>query len=102
MKIFVLFIYIIIIFSKLLSILIFIIFIQHLQQLSNDHDLVLGKANAIHSFTNGFIEQGRTKDIENELFPVIDVSFDRRRLLRKTKWEGIWTKGIAASKPCEL
>src|SRR5579864_450872 len=101
MKIFVFFVVFFVIFFidiilSIQSMSVFIIRIQYLQQLLDDHDLIFCKSNAVYSIASGFIEQERAKDVKDQLFPMIDVPFERRRLLRKTERPRVRMVDVAA------
>src|SRR5436190_21206892 len=103
MKVFIFFIYIIAIVLPVesMSVSIFIASIQHLQQLTNDRELVVSELNPIQSITSRSIEHGHAEDVEKQVFPIIDVPFDRRGLLRKMEWLWIRAIGMSASEPHE-
>lgn len=79
----------------------FIAFIQQFQQLTNDRELVVGELDPIQSITSISIERGRAKDVEEQVFPMTDVPFDRRGLLREMEWLWIRAIGMSASEPHE-
>src|SRR6266496_4661747 len=104
MKVFIFFIYIIAIMLPVESMFVSIFFIasvQHLQQLTNDRELVVSELDPIQSFTSISIEHGRAEDVEKQVFPMTDVPFDRRGLLRKMEWLWIRAIGMSASEPHE-
>ena len=67
--------------------------------MTDDRELVIRELNPIQSIASRSIEQGCAKDVENKVFPMIDVPLDRRRLLGKMEWLGIRALGMSASEP---
>src|SRR5437762_12656838 len=108
MKVFIFFffVYIIIVIvlpveSTFVPIFFIIASIQCLQQLTNDRELVVSELNPIQSITSRSIEHGCAKDVEKQVFPMTDVLFDRRGLLRKVEWLWIRVIRMSASEPHE-